>query len=147
MNDNIENNNIQPENNNIPPKKPTAIVTIVLAVVALVATLGIVLSGNNPLPNPEHPTEQPIEYPEANYEIVEGFVEDFEPMPYEGKSKESFEINGVKFSYSDSIEICGYNNAKSHGGVIEGNGQHLKIGYIYYDSSYGNIIVYIEQLE
>ena len=87
------------------------------------------------------------QYEVGNYEIVEGFVEDFEPMPYEGKSKESFEINGVKFSYSDSIEICGYNNAKSHGGVIEGNGQHLKIGYIYYDSSYGNIIVYIEQLE
>lgn len=87
------------------------------------------------------------EYEKGNYEIIDGVVENFVPMPYEGKSKESFEINGVKFSYSDSIEICGYNNAKSHGGVIEGNGQHLKIGYIYYDSSYGNIIVYIEQLE
>lgn len=87
------------------------------------------------------------QYEVGNYEIVEGFVEDFVPMPYEGHGNESFEINGVKFSYSDYIELCGYNNAKSHGGVIEGNGQHLKIGYIYYDSSYGNIIVYIEQLE
>lgn len=87
------------------------------------------------------------EYEVGNYEIVEGFVEDFEPMPYDGHGNESFEIKGVKFSYSDYINICGYNNAKSHGGVIVGNGQHLKIGYIYYDSSYGNIIVYIEQLE
>lgn len=64
MNDNIE-------NNNIPPKKPTAIVTIVLAIVALVATLGITLSGNNPQPNPEQPTE----YPQANYKILEGYMD------------------------------------------------------------------------
>lgn len=85
------------------------------------------------------------QYEVGNYEIVEGFVEDFEPMPYDGHGNESFEINGVKFSYSDYINICGYNNAKSHGGVIEGNGQHLKIGYISYNKM--NVIVYIEQLE
>ena len=85
------------------------------------------------------------QYEIGNYEIVEGLVENFEPMPYEGHGDESFEINGVEFSYSDYRKICGYNNAKSHGGVIEGDGQHLKIGYIDYDKE--NIIVYIEQLE
>ena len=73
-------------------------------------------------------------------------VENFDPMPYEGHANETFEINGVKFSYSDYIVHPGYNNTKSHGGVIKENGQHLKIGYVYLNETYGNIIVYIEQL-
>lgn len=86
-------------------------------------------------------------YNSGQYEVVEGYVENFVPMPYEGRgNKESFEINGVEFSYSDYESQQGYNNAKSHGGVVEGNGQHLKIGYIYYNKTYGNIIVYIEEL-
>lgn len=85
-------------------------------------------------------------YNKGDYEIVEGYVENFIPMPYEGHSDESFEINGVKFSYSDYSIQPGYNNSKSHGGVVFGNGQHLKIGYVYYNEVYGNIIVYIEQL-
>ena len=84
MNDNIE-------NNNIPPKKPTGIITIVLAVVALVATLGIVLSGNNPLPNPG----QPVEYPEANYEIVEGYLT--VPVPDNSNDEEVFITNHEDF--------------------------------------------------
>lgn len=83
-------------------------------------------------------------YKTGDYEIVEGYVQNFIPMPYEGHSDESFEINGVKFTYSDYSTQSGYNNAKSHGGVIKGDGQHLKIGYVYYNNE--NIIVYIEQL-
>ena len=84
-------------------------------------------------------------YEKGEYEVVEGYVENFVPMPYEGHSDESFEINSVKFSYSDYTITFGYNNAKSHGGVIEGNGQHLKIGYIVINGQ--NTIVYIEQLK
>lgn len=86
------------------------------------------------------------EYKKGNYEIVEGYVENFDPMPSAGHKNESFEIDGVLFSYSDYSASPGYHNAKSHGGVITGDGQHLKIGYVYYNSSYGNIIVYIEKL-
>ena len=85
-------------------------------------------------------------YKKGEYMVVEGYVENFVPMPYEGKSDESFEINGVKFSYSDYEVQYGYNNSKSHGGVITGDGQHLKIGYVYYNEQYGNIIVYIEEI-
>ena len=67
-------------------------------------------------------------------------------MPYEGHAKETFEINGVKFSYSDYNIHPGYNNTKSHGGVITGNGQHLKIRYVYFNEVYGNIIMYIEEI-
>ena len=68
-------------------------------------------------------------------------------MPYGGHKQESFDINGVSFSYSDFSVQPGYHNAKSHGGVITGNGQHLKIGYVYYNSAEGNVIVYIEKLD
>ena len=95
MNDNIE-------KNNIPPKKPTGIITIVLAVVALVATLGIVLSGNNPLPNPE----QPNEYPEANYEIVEGYLA--APAPKDSNDEEVFITNHDDFKcYLDLYQDIG----------------------------------------
>ena len=86
-------------------------------------------------------------YKEGNYKTVEGYVQNFIPMPYAGHSEESFEINGVEFHYSDFSIQSGYNNSKAHGGVIEGNGQHLKIGYVYYNETYGNIIVYIECLD
>ena len=85
-------------------------------------------------------------YKRGDYQIVEGYVENFDPMPYSGHEHETFEIGGVKFSYSDYDHQPGYNNARSHGGVISGNGQHLKIGYVYLNETYGNIIVYIEQI-
>ena len=86
-------------------------------------------------------------YEQGNYQIVEGYVENFDPMPYGGHKQESFDINGVSFSYSDFSVRPGYHNAKSHGGVITGNGQHLKIGYVFYNSAEGNVIVYIEKLD
>ena len=36
-------------------------------------------------------------YSRGEYQIVEGYVENFDPMPYEGHANETFEINGVKF--------------------------------------------------
>ena len=52
------------------------------------------------------------------------------------------------FSYSDYEIQQGYHNAKSHGGVISGDGQYLKIGYVqpYPFSRNDNVIVYIEEL-
>jgi len=87
-------------------------------------------------------------YHRGEYEIVEGYVENFDPMPYSGHAVESFEINGIYFSYSDYTARQGYHNAKSHGGVISGNGQYLKIGYVqyYFNSENQNVIVYIEEL-
>lgn len=85
-------------------------------------------------------------YYRGEYQIVEGYVENFEPMPYNGHSKETFEIKGVEFSYSDYEIQPGYNNTKSHGGVITGDGQHLRIGYVYLNNTYGNLIVLIEEI-
>lgn len=85
-------------------------------------------------------------YKNGEYQIVEGYVENFDPMPSEGHKEESFDINGVHFSYSDYTVMTGYHNAKSKGGVITGDGQYLRIGYIYYNEYIGNIIVYIEEI-
>lgn len=82
-------------------------------------------------------------YNRGEYRTVEGYVENFHPMR---KSYETFDINGVEFSYSDYNLHKGYNNTKSHGGVITGDGQHLKIRYVYFNETSGNIILYIEEI-
>ena len=84
-----------------------------------------------------------IRYKTNNYEIVEGYVENFQEK--DNGHTEEFAINNIKFSYRNKHGI-GYNDVKEDDGVIEGNGQHLKIGY-YYSKNYGNVIVYIEELE
>ena len=62
--------------------------------------------------------------------VVEGYVENYHPMPYEGHDTEHFEIDGVYFEYSDYTIMNGYNISASHGGVVTNNGQYLKIKYI-----------------
>lgn len=81
--------------------------------------------------------------------VVEGYVENFYSMPYEGHDTEHFEINGVYFEYSDYIMTNGYNVTASHGGVVAHNGQYLKIKYIIdeYDEEDGNTILYIAEIE
>ena len=86
-----------------------------------------------------------VEYKNGKYNTISGYVENFDPMPPHGHKEETFTINGVGFAYSDYSTIQGYNNAKSKGGVITGNGQHLKIRYINYNDS--NRIMYIEELQ
>ena len=72
------------------------------------------------------------------------YVSDFDPMQYEGHKQESFVLSNVKFDYSDDEYNIGYHTAASRGGVITGNGQHLKIRYV---RQFGkNIILYIEEL-
>ena len=83
-------------------------------------------------------------YQRGEYQTVEGYVTEFDPMPATGHARESFTINGVCFAYSDFESQSGYHNARSLGGVITGDGQHLKIGYTEFFGR--NVIVYIEEL-
>lgn len=87
-----------------------------------------------------------VPYANGQYEIVEGYVQNFIPMPPEGHSNEMFDIGDVHFEYSDNLIVLGYHKTKTNGGVIRGNGQYLKVGYVYFNESYGNIIVYIEEI-
>ena len=86
-----------------------------------------------------------VAYQNGDYQIVEGYVENFERMGKSGWLPEKFEINGVKFEYSDSRMIPGgYYRTKED--CLIANGQHLKVGYVYSGIGWGNVIVYIEEL-
>ena len=87
-----------------------------------------------------------VPYARGDYEVVEGCVENFVPMPSEGHACETFDIDGVHFAYSDNDVTVGYRNTRVKGGVVRGDGQYLRVGYVYYNETYGNIIVYIEEL-
>lgn len=60
---------------------------------------------------------------------VEGTVDNFVPMPYQGHADESFTVKGVPFSYSDFGITRGFNNTSSHGGPIR-SGQYVRIWYL-----------------
>jgi hypothetical protein len=64
----------------------------------------------------------------GDYRVVEGRVENFEPMPWAGHGDESFDVNGVHFAYSDYVVTSGFNNAASHGGPIRA-GLPVRIAY------------------
>ena len=68
-------------------------------------------------------------YEQGKYDVVEGLVQNFEPMPYAGHKSESFTVKGVKFSYSNYSVTSGFNNATSHGGPIS-EGLQVRISYI-----------------
>ena len=78
--------------------------------------------------------------------VIEGYVEKYHAMPFEGHDTEHFEINGVYFEYSNFELYNGYNRPACYGGVVTENGQYLKIKYIT-DITGKNIILYIERIE
>ena len=61
--------------------------------------------------------------------IVEGPVEDFHPMPYNGHDTERFTVQGVHFAYSDFIVGAGFNHASAYGGPIR-PGLFVRIHYV-----------------
>ena len=60
------------------------------------------------------------------YEVVEGVVTDFVPMPASGHALEHFEVNGHRYAYSDYQIRPGFNNTSSHGGPLR-EGLHVRI--------------------
>ena len=84
-------------------------------------------------------------YRAGDYQTVEGAVENYNPKGFWDRGDESFSVDGILFSYCSDDMQPGYMRNHSHGGVITGNGQRLKIGYVY-DDHYGNVIVSIEEL-
>jgi hypothetical protein len=63
------------------------------------------------------------------HEVVEGIVENFDPMPHGGHKPETFTVNGVWFSYSDYNVTPAFNRSRSHGGPIR-NGLPVRISYV-----------------
>jgi hypothetical protein len=68
-------------------------------------------------------------YKEGNYQLVEGNVKDFQPMPYEGHQLECFSVQDKRFCYSDYVIAPGFRNTASHGGPIH-SGLPVRIAYL-----------------
>ena len=64
----------------------------------------------------------------GQYSVIEGTVEDFRPMPYEGHANEQFHVGSVRFSYSDYEDRPGFNQSSSHGSPIR-EGLKVRISY------------------
>jgi hypothetical protein len=66
----------------------------------------------------------------GNVCIVEGEVCNFQSpsSSWKGHEIESFDINGITFSYAGDANY-GYCKFRCDGGVIQGNGQKLRITY------------------
>lgn len=77
------------------------------------------------------------------YKIVEGEIENFNPMPHSGHAMESFTVKDVYFEYSDYVIQYGFNQTASHGGPIQRNGQWVRLSYITAEGD--NIILRIER--
>ena len=73
-------------------------------------------------------------YQEGNYLSTEGSVTNFHPADPQNSDKalrrESFTLGGVSFSYSPASVAAGYHTPRELGGVIQGDGQRLRIGYV-----------------
>jgi len=60
--------------------------------------------------------------------VVEGIVTDFHPMARNGKGSESFEVSGVRFTYSDFVITPGFHRTTYRGGPIRA-GLHVRVHY------------------
>jgi hypothetical protein len=79
-------------------------------------------------------------YQNGDVSVVEGEVENFRPMPYQGHPEECFSVKDATFCYSDYKPTAGFNNSASHGGPIR-SGLPVRITYV------GNHILRIEVRE
>ncbi|MBE5872407.1 MAG: hypothetical protein E7294_14335 [Lachnospiraceae bacterium] len=67
-----------------------------------------------------------IPYKEGVYSVIEGEVSNFET----NSKDESFELNGVRFSYQSNDPSTPYRKIKADGGYILDNSQHIKVAYV-----------------
>jgi hypothetical protein len=53
-------------------------------------------------------------YRHGQFSVVEGYVTNFRPMPYEGHTDECFSVESETFCYSDYGVTAGFYNSASH---------------------------------
>jgi hypothetical protein len=112
-------------------KKENNIIQYKIKIIIPIIITGIILYGLIKQKSNELNISQEI-YLSGNYRTVEGYVNNFDPMPYGGHKNESFCVNGIYFEYSNYGRIANYksfNNTKSHGGPID-EGKYIKVDYI-----------------
>ncbi|WP_461535268.1 hypothetical protein [Spongorhabdus nitratireducens] len=73
-------------------------------------------------------------YEQGRFHVVEGIVEDFDPMTSRGNKNESFTVNGVMFKYSGYRITQGFNQTASEGGPVR-EGLPVRVSYIDQDNT------------
>ena len=73
----------------------------------------------------------------GDYKVVEGPVQNFRPMPFTPNGKESFEVGGMRFEYSNFELKAAHNTTTVHAGPAE-DGLFVRVAYI------GNKILRLE---
>ena len=73
----------------------------------------------------------------GHFQVTEGPVTDFVPMPYEGHRLEGFTLRGHRFTYSDYVLTPGFHNTASHGGPIR-EGLNVRVTFV------NNVILRLE---
>jgi hypothetical protein len=76
-------------------------------------------------------------YDRHDYQVVEGRVEDFHPLPWALHGVESFSVKGVTFKYATGLVTAGFNHDSGHGGPIR-EGLQVRVWYV------GNAIIHLE---
>ena len=76
-------------------------------------------------------------YKNGDFSVVEGIVDNYKEncdADQAHNDDEFFEVENVEFSYREP-DRWGYHTIRKNGGVITGNGQHLKLSYVYVEGS------------
>jgi len=68
-------------------------------------------------------------YRSGAYQVVQGTVTNFDPMPFEGHRPECLSVQEKRFCYSDYEIAPGFHKSASHGGPIRA-GLPVRIAYI-----------------
>ena len=87
-------------------------------------------------------------YDQHAYQVVEGRVEDFHPLPWALHGLERFSVEGVTFEYADALVTAGFNNTSGHGGPIR-EGLQVLVWYVGNETPgcVGNTIIHLELAE
>ncbi len=85
-------------------------------------------------------------YLRGECEVVEGYVENFHPMPDTLHDRESFEVSNVFFAYGSSDSRLYYEKCLKDGGFITRNGIKVKIWYISIGEDGENLILRLDIL-
>lgn len=87
-------------------------------------------------------------YREGDYVTVRGRVEELTTAAYPDKGGDSFTVEGVAFTYSDTdLTLPGYRKQARRGGCVTREGQYLIIRYIPDPDTGINHILYIAEKE
>ena len=126
--------------------RPVRNLRVPIGVLTVLAGVGVtvllVLMGSTYMERKQQYEASVTAYQNGDYETVEGSVEDFSPRLPMHHGSETFTVDGVAFD-CPTVREYGYDGTYGDGGVIRGDGQFVRIGYVTYKGEH--VIVLIQE--